>query len=327
MRQRKHHSPEMKLKVVLEALKEELTVGEIAAKYEVHPNMISRCKQEFLEKGSDVFKRGKSDAERELKDEQAHTARLERKVDQLTCEAGCSKMPTRSDCSSVCESSTRPENHRTSKARPCPCEGTPSRLNILRRTSPAPGRTPCPPISGSQPSRSRAANSSPDPASISAACSGHWQSCEPSNAGSVSRRMPMSSPSRNQGLRRPWRASAPFPLPGCGKRTCQLSVRGVTEPTLYRHKLLPAILRRADDHQQAELVVHPHVAVDPVRPPVDVLSLRQVALAPRRVFVQPLLRRQQRTVEVDAPLPLRSRVLGTRTSMSPMSVWIVRLGK
>ena len=67
----------MKLQVVLEVLREEQTVNEIAAKHGVHPNMVARWKQEFLEKAPDVFKRGMSDAERELREKETHVTRLE----------------------------------------------------------------------------------------------------------------------------------------------------------------------------------------------------------------------------------------------------------
>lgn len=43
--------------VVLEILREEQTVNEIAAKYEVSPVMISRWKAEFLDRASSVFEK------------------------------------------------------------------------------------------------------------------------------------------------------------------------------------------------------------------------------------------------------------------------------
>ena len=86
MSRRKQHSSEVKLKVVLEALREEHTINEIAARYGIHPNMIGRWKQEFIEKAPEVFKRGMSDAEKDLREERAHVADLERKVGQLTYE-------------------------------------------------------------------------------------------------------------------------------------------------------------------------------------------------------------------------------------------------
>jgi|GEM_PF-4974131 len=37
-----------KAKIVLEVLREEKTLNEIAAEYEIHPNMVSRWKAEFI---------------------------------------------------------------------------------------------------------------------------------------------------------------------------------------------------------------------------------------------------------------------------------------
>jgi len=54
-RTRKKFSPAFKLKVVLEALKEQSTLSELAQKHEVHPNVISRWKAEFLDKAESVF--------------------------------------------------------------------------------------------------------------------------------------------------------------------------------------------------------------------------------------------------------------------------------
>ena len=45
----------IKLRVALEAYKGEKTVAEISSKYGVHPNMVTRCKRELLEKGVSVF--------------------------------------------------------------------------------------------------------------------------------------------------------------------------------------------------------------------------------------------------------------------------------
>jgi len=70
----------------MEVLSEEQTVNEIAGRYGIHPNMVGRWKQEFLERAPEVFKRGMNDAEKELREERAHVADLERKVGQLTYE-------------------------------------------------------------------------------------------------------------------------------------------------------------------------------------------------------------------------------------------------
>lgn len=86
MNKRNNYPPEFKSKVILEVLREEATVNEIAAKYGIHPVMLSRWKQEFVERASEVFKKGPSDAEKELVKEQRHVAELEQKVGQLTYE-------------------------------------------------------------------------------------------------------------------------------------------------------------------------------------------------------------------------------------------------
>ena len=86
MSKRNQYSAEQKTNIVLEVLREEQTVNEIAAKYGVHPVMVARWKQEFLERVPEVFKRGQTDAEKALRAEQERVAELERKVGQLTYE-------------------------------------------------------------------------------------------------------------------------------------------------------------------------------------------------------------------------------------------------
>lgn len=54
-----------KTKVVLEALKEAMTLNELASKYEVHPNQISQWKAQFLKNASTVFS-GPKDEKKEL---------------------------------------------------------------------------------------------------------------------------------------------------------------------------------------------------------------------------------------------------------------------
>lgn len=86
MNKRNTHSPEFKLKAVLEVLKEEETLSQIAQRYEIHPNLLTRWKQEFLEHSQGAFRRGKSDAEKELKAEKEKAENLEKLVGQLTYE-------------------------------------------------------------------------------------------------------------------------------------------------------------------------------------------------------------------------------------------------
>ena len=49
MKKYKRHTDEEKVKIVLEVLREQQTINEIAAKYEVHPQSIHEWKKEFLE--------------------------------------------------------------------------------------------------------------------------------------------------------------------------------------------------------------------------------------------------------------------------------------
>ena len=44
-----------KAEVAIEAIKERLTLAEISRKYEVHPNLISKWKQEFLSRSAEIF--------------------------------------------------------------------------------------------------------------------------------------------------------------------------------------------------------------------------------------------------------------------------------
>jgi len=69
MSSRRSFSDKVKFEIVLEVLKGQRMVTEIASQYEVHPTMISRWKKEFLEKGSSVFAIGKSEAESDWEDE------------------------------------------------------------------------------------------------------------------------------------------------------------------------------------------------------------------------------------------------------------------
>ena len=67
MNKRRNFSAKFKTKVVLEALSERQTITELAQKHSLHPNQISKWKQEFLSEAEIVFgkgsKRRKSDDE------------------------------------------------------------------------------------------------------------------------------------------------------------------------------------------------------------------------------------------------------------------------
>ena len=59
---RRKFSGAFKAKVAIEALKERETLAELSKKYEVHPNLISKWKQEFVERSAEIFEK-KSESE------------------------------------------------------------------------------------------------------------------------------------------------------------------------------------------------------------------------------------------------------------------------
>ena len=52
---RKQHSPDFKARVVLAALREDRTLNEVAARFEIHPTAITRWKKQALEGLPGVF--------------------------------------------------------------------------------------------------------------------------------------------------------------------------------------------------------------------------------------------------------------------------------
>ncbi len=60
-RSRRKFTAEFKARVVLEAIKEHKSLSELAEQFELHPNLISIWKREFLENASSVFSKGNED--------------------------------------------------------------------------------------------------------------------------------------------------------------------------------------------------------------------------------------------------------------------------
>ena len=84
MAKRRQFSAEFKAKVALEAIRGELTMAEIAKKYEVHPNMIAGWKRRLTEEAAGVFARGQSDQDPAS---EARIKELHAKIGQLTIES------------------------------------------------------------------------------------------------------------------------------------------------------------------------------------------------------------------------------------------------
>ena len=76
---RKRYDKAFKAKVALEALRGDKTVQELAAAYEVHPNMITLWKKQLLEGAEELFEKQGKDTERQA---------LERKQDELYKQIG-----------------------------------------------------------------------------------------------------------------------------------------------------------------------------------------------------------------------------------------------
>jgi len=86
---RKQYSADFKAKVALEALREDMTVAQLAQKHGLHPSLINQWKRQLLEHAGDVFSRG------ERKDDTANTiAELYRQIGQLKVE--CDFLASRS---------------------------------------------------------------------------------------------------------------------------------------------------------------------------------------------------------------------------------------
>ena len=91
---KKNYTPEFKTKVVLELLREELTIGQLAAGYGIHPNLVGKWRNTALEGLpellSDRRKRDKLASEHEelTKDLYAQIGELTTKLNWLKKKSG-----------------------------------------------------------------------------------------------------------------------------------------------------------------------------------------------------------------------------------------------
>jgi putative transposase len=99
MNSRKNYSSELKARIVLEMLKEELTTSQIAAKYNIHQTILSKWKNILLDGASELFAdpRRKSLSERQkdvtIEDLYRQVGRLSMQLEWLKKKCGVDLIP------------------------------------------------------------------------------------------------------------------------------------------------------------------------------------------------------------------------------------------
>lgn len=81
---RKRHSPEFKLKAVIEVLKSEKTAAQLAGELGVHPIQLSEWKRHFLESGVQIFERPRKASK--VNEEEKSKAELFEQIGRLKME-------------------------------------------------------------------------------------------------------------------------------------------------------------------------------------------------------------------------------------------------
>lgn len=78
---RRNHPPEFKAKVVLEILREEKSISELASEHGIHPNVLQRWKNDAVQNLAQLFVDDRKDITK-MKNE------YERKINELYAEVG-----------------------------------------------------------------------------------------------------------------------------------------------------------------------------------------------------------------------------------------------
>lgn len=94
-RKRKNYSSKFKTRVALEAVKEHLTMSEIASKYKIHPNMVSQWKKQLLEEVGTIFEdKRKNNRDKKEKSGEELISHLYREIGQMKVEVDFLKKKT-----------------------------------------------------------------------------------------------------------------------------------------------------------------------------------------------------------------------------------------
>jgi transposase-like protein len=93
MRKHKNYPDEQKVKIVLEVLREERTINEIASEYEVHPKSIQQWKSQFLANAHYAMSPNKSlkEQKEKLKEKDKSIDELHRQLGDITAQLNWAK--------------------------------------------------------------------------------------------------------------------------------------------------------------------------------------------------------------------------------------------
>jgi len=86
MEKRRNFTPEEKAKIVIQVLKEERTLNEIAAEHGIHPNQLSRWKAEFISNASRAFSKEVDEVEKVKQSYEKEKDELLKQIGQLSYE-------------------------------------------------------------------------------------------------------------------------------------------------------------------------------------------------------------------------------------------------
>jgi len=90
MTNRRKFTPEFKAQVVLEMLTEQKSAAQVSREYGIKDSVLSRWKQEFIERSAMLFEQGTASDDRDQQ-----IAELERMVGRLAMELGMAKKVSR----------------------------------------------------------------------------------------------------------------------------------------------------------------------------------------------------------------------------------------